>query len=83
MVTDPTDDLRRCFLGYAQATGLKVTTVGRLAAKDGRFFTRLNDPELSFTLKRYNRLLEWFSANWPEETNWPEGVRRPASEVVQ
>lgn len=29
------------------------------------------------TTARFEASMEWFSANWPENTPWPEGIERP------
>jgi hypothetical protein len=64
--------------GYAAARGdLALSTVGRLAADDWRFFERVQDDEKTFTARKYDEIIEWFSANWPDGAQWPSDVRRP------
>jgi hypothetical protein len=62
---------------YGSARKLEESTVGRLCAADGRFFSRIRDGK-TFTAKKYDELMEWFSANWPEATTWPADVPRAA-----
>lgn len=31
-------------------------------------------------VKRLEKTLRWFSANWPDAVEWPEGIARPAPE---
>lgn len=63
---------------YASAKGLKLSTLGRLSAWDGRFFDNLRDPTKSFTARKYDEVLAYFSAHWPAEgLDWPEQVAKP------
>lgn len=61
---------------YAKARDLKLSTIGRLCAADGRFFSRISDG-LTFTAKKYDEVVAWFDTNWPEKTPWPKGIQRP------
>lgn len=70
--------LLACAEGYAAARKIGLPTIGRLAAGDWRFFDRLNDDEKTFTAKKYDDVIAWFSDNWPEGAAWPESVQRPA-----
>lgn len=76
-------DLRRHLLtasaAYADATGKAMTTIGRKAAGDWRFFDRLQE-ETSFTIRIYDKVMAWFSQNWPTEVDWPSDVPRPLAE---
>lgn len=69
--------LRQCAEAYAAARSLEIVTVARLAAKDWRFFDRLDDDK-TFTIRKYDSVIQWFSANWPENTAWPSDIPRPA-----
>lgn len=55
---------------------LGETTLGRLCAADGRFFSRIREGK-TFTAKKYDEVVAWFSKNWPEGADWPEVVNRP------
>lgn len=66
---------------YAEATNLKQSTVGRLCAGDGRFFKRIEEGQ-TFTAKKYDVVVSWFSLNWPDDAVWPDGVMRPAPETA-
>lgn len=61
---------------YGKAKRLELATVGRLCAADGRFFSRISDGK-TFTVKKYDDVVTWFSDNWPTATGWPEGIHRP------
>ncbi len=70
-------NLRTCAEAYAGARAIELSTVGRLAAGDWRFFDRIMDGK-SFTARKYDETMRWFSANWPDALAWPVGVPRPA-----
>lgn len=61
---------------YGTARALKETTVGRLCAADGQFFSRIRDGK-TFTAKKYDEVVGWFALNWPSGAQWPRGVVRP------
>lgn len=71
------DELRyhlvTCAAAFVAATGLSISTVGRQAANDWRFFPRLEDGA-GFTAGKYDEVMRWFAANWPEAAEWPAGV---------
>ena len=70
--------LQTCAAEFAKATEREISTVSRLAAGDWRFFDRLNDG-VSFTARKYDLTMSWFSANWPEQLPWPADVPRPVA----
>jgi hypothetical protein len=76
--TSPTRDrLLRLAEAYANARGLSLARVSTLAANDGKVLGRLQIGR-DCTLSTYDQMLAWFSANWPAELAWPEGVERPS-----
>jgi hypothetical protein len=66
-----------CAARYAKAKKLELSTVGRLAAGDGRFFSKLAALEASFTARKYDETINWFSTYWPADLDWPENINRP------
>lgn len=66
---------------YAEARRLEESTVGRLAASDGRFFSRIREGK-TFTAKKYDEVVGWFSENWPADAEWPSNITRPVVERV-
>ena len=62
---------------YGSARGLEETTVGRLAASDGKFFSRIREGK-TFTAKKYDEVVLWFDANWPDTARWPSRISRPS-----
>jgi hypothetical protein len=61
---------------FCASRRMEEATVGRLCAADGRFFLRLRIGK-TFTVKKFDEVVRWFSANWPENADWPEGLERP------
>lgn len=66
---------------YAEARRLEESTIGRLSASDGRFFSRIREGK-TFTAKKYDEVVGWFSENWPADAEWPSNITRPAVERV-
>lgn len=63
---------------YQTRRDLQASTIGRLGAGDGKFFERLRSGA-TFTVKKYDYVVGWFSSNWPEGLDWPVGVPRPVA----
>lgn len=78
METELRSNLIACASAFAAARSLSLSTVGRLVAKDGRFFDRLDDGS-TFTARKYDEVIRWFSDSWPEGAVWPPSVERPAA----
>lgn len=77
-------NLLRCAKTYAEARKLKLPTLARLAAGDWRFFSNLEADDKTFTARKYDEVIQWFSDNWPVDADWPaELTRPPASERAE
>ena len=61
---------------YEAATGQSPAAVGKRALNDNTFFARIHGGA-GFNIKTLDKLLLWFSENWPDDLPWPEGVERP------
>ena len=72
--------LCQCAEAFAAARQLELATVGRLAAGDWRFFDRVRDDAKTFTARKYDEVIGWFSENWPSGEEWPSEVKRPETE---
>jgi hypothetical protein len=74
------DELKRILLDvsseFVRATGRKPSGVWASAVKDGRFMDRLDSGQ-TFTVKTFDRALQWFSDHWPDNAKWPRYVPRP------
>jgi len=67
--------LAACFAAYMAVSKQSPSTVAQAAAGDWRFFDRIQSS--SFTARKYDAVMQWFSANWPKDAVWPKGVARP------
>lgn len=75
-------NLLNCADAFRAGRDIGLATLGRLSAGDWRFFDRLNDNEKTFTARKYDEVLVWLSANWPEKSVWPAGIPRPSFEPL-
>jgi hypothetical protein len=62
---------------YAAHKGLTLSTVSSYSANDGKFFGGLK-AAASCTLRRYDTVLRWFDAHWPDDLVWPPSIPRPS-----
>lgn len=60
----------------AKKTNRSPKTISRLASGSGETITRLRDGK-PITVQRAERMLTYFSDNWPEGVKWPKNVDRP------
>lgn len=81
METTLADNLFALASIYGKALRIEEATVGRLCAADGRFFTRLRAGK-TFTARKYDDVVRWFSSNWPREVQWPDSVERPTADAI-
>lgn len=53
---------------FMAMVGCSLTTVGLLAVKDGKFFSRLiRDGGKTCGIKNFDRVMGWFDENWPTQ----------------
>lgn len=67
---------------YGACMSLQESTVGRLCASDARFFSRIRDGK-TFTVKKFDDVVCWFSDCWPDGVDWPDCVKRPVLTVTE
>ena len=60
---------------YAEHLGIALSTLGRMAAGKGSFFAALAEGRV--TIRRAERVLQWFSDHWPVDLPWPAEIPRP------
>ena len=65
---------------YSQSRGVTMSTLGTYAAGDGKFFSRLSVGRV--TIRRAERVLQWFSDHWPVDLPWPADIPRPNPNVT-
>lgn len=80
METELRSNLMICASAYAGARKVSLSTLGRLAAGDWRFF---REDGSTFTARKYDEVMLWFSEQWPSDVGWPSDVPRPAVEEVR
>ena len=81
METELRSNLMACASAYVAGRKLSLTTLGRLAAGDWRFFDRVTEGSTTFTARKYDEVIGWFAENWPEDKPWPSDVPRPCMET--
>jgi len=70
--------LFECAALFEKATGVTPATIGKRALNDNTFFARISEGQ-GFTVRTFDRVMEWLSANWPRDVKWPEYIDRPSS----
>lgn len=76
METQLAQNLLTLASAYGALRQIGEATVGRHCAADGKFFSRIREGK-TFTAKKYDDVIAWFSENWPEQSRWPVEVPRP------
>ena len=61
---------------YGEAEGVRPETVSSRVFNDGKKLTHLRNGGKIWT-DRFEAAMLWFSDNWPEGVDWPNGVLRP------
>lgn len=61
---------------YKDAAGASYASMGQGALNDNTFFSRIQAGK-GFTVGTFDRVVAWFSDNWPADLAWPEGIERP------
>lgn len=66
----------------ATARGLSEARIANLAGCDGNFFSRLRTGG-GCRVDTLNRVVDFFSSNWPTNVEWPEEIiARPAQDAA-
>ena len=67
-------------LAETLATHLGVThfAISMRALGKGDFFKNMIEKKRDCRTRTAERLMQWFSDNWPCDLEWPEGIERPA-----
>jgi hypothetical protein len=61
---------------YCAANRLSEARVANLVGCDGRFFIRIRSGK-TCTFHTFERIVAWFSTNWPDGVAWPASAPRP------
>ena len=63
---------------FSDATGVAISTLSSRIFNDGKRLAKVVDGTTDVGLKKYDEALQYFSDNWPDGTEWPLDVARPA-----
>ena len=77
------ETLRANLLELFDRHPMTPSAIGTAALRDHTFFPRLKKGDMGFNVRTFDRVVQWFSDNWPEGTEWPADVPRPARSVVE
>jgi hypothetical protein len=61
---------------FSKHAGASAAKIGQSALNDNTFLPRVANGA-GFSVRTYDRVVEWLSANWPAEVGWPENIDRP------
>jgi hypothetical protein len=61
---------------FEAATSQTRATAAKRALNDNTFFARI-EGGAGFNITTFDKVVLWFSQNWPEQAEWPKGVERP------
>jgi hypothetical protein len=61
---------------YARSEAVEEKTVSNRVFGDSKKLTAMRSGG-DITVGRFNAAVRWFSANWPEGVDWPNGIPRP------
>lgn len=67
--------LELCAL-HGAASGMGLGALGKAALKDHTFFNRVERGD-GFNVTTFDRVVQWFSDNWPDGAKWPDDIPRP------
>ena len=79
--TPDTTDLLTLCTAYRSVISRSEVRIADLAAGNPYFFSRLQDGG-GCTIRSFNRVLQWFSDNWPASLEWPDDIPRPAQSAA-
>lgn len=61
---------------YADHERIKLGTVGRYVHGTTKIFDRLEEGDVSISLRTYDQMMAKFRARWPADLAWPK-IREP------
>lgn len=76
MEKELTQNLRQLHATFMRVTGAAASSVWLYAARDAKFMDRI-DAGGSFSVRTYDKIVLWFSDNWPPRLHWPKRIVRP------
>lgn len=76
-----TDQLLTIAAEYGRATGLEPKTVSWRVFGDTKKLEAVSEGG-DLSTRRFENAVAWFSANWPDDGVWPDGISRPDPDEV-
>ncbi|EJF91653.1 hypothetical protein [Bartonella tamiae] len=77
METQLAHNLLNLGIKFSKIQKIELSTIGKNCASDGRFFVRIKAGK-TFTARKYDDVVYWFSENWPKTEPWPTEILRPS-----
>jgi hypothetical protein len=68
---------------YAGATRRKRARVSTMVFNHGSRLDSYATGVYVPNLRTYENAMQWFSDNWPDIVEWPEGISRPAPKAAE
>lgn len=63
---------------YAAAMKIGRQRVSTIVLQRGATLQKIADGVADVTTATFERAMQWFSDNWPDDAAWPDGIARPA-----
>jgi hypothetical protein len=76
------EQLLTLFEGYCASRTLSPSRVSTLVFNGGHVIERITSGG-DVTTGRFEHAVQWFSANWPDGTPWPDDIPRPEPKLEE
>lgn len=67
---------------WCQASGRTFAQAGYQIFKDQRRLDAVAAGNNDLRLSSFEKAMRWFSDNWPDDTEWPSAIERPAQVIT-
>lgn len=68
---------------YCEARRLSLARTSTLVFNEGKKLDLIASGSADLATGRFERAMQWFSDNWPEDAKWPAEVARPAASAFK
>ena len=65
---------------YCAAREVSRSSVSKILLHRSSLLSDMEEGSRDLATGNFERCMQWFSENWPEEVAWPDGVDRPQPE---
>ena len=66
----------------ANSPEMSISGLWVRASKSAAFLARIDNGK-SFTVRNFDKIVQWFSDNWPRGARWPAEVKRPPQSSIK